>query len=117
MKKLPHDYQKTSNMVARGPAVPKAAVTRVKTDGRIGSVTPPSYLKGGFTVDNNQKAGPPGKLGSKAASHMSPGHKGGSQWSPRVAKSRKMVAGGDKGRPHTNPINWAVKGLRPLKPT
>jgi len=116
MKKLPHDYQKTSNMVAVGPAQPKPAVTRVKTDGRIGSVTPPSYLKGGFTVDNNKKASPPtGQLGSQAKSHMAPGPNVGPTWSPRVAKARKMARPNPK--PYANPINRVVKGLRPLKPT
>src|SRR2546426_524501 len=96
-------YQKNTNLVAKNAPVHLEPVTRVKTDGRIGSVTPPSMLKGGFTVDNNPKAGPPGKMGSHAASHMSPDHVGGNEWSPRVKKARAQVAPGDKGRTHTNP--------------
>lgn len=110
-------YQKNRNLKSSAPFEQHPPVTRVKTDGRIGSVTPPSMLKGGFTVDNNQKAGPAGKLGSHAASHMSPSHEGGSQWSPRVKKARAMAAPGDRGRTHTNPVNHTVGGLKKVKPT
>src|SRR5256886_9687696 len=60
------------------PGQKEFQVTRVKTDGRIGSATPHSELKGGFEVDNNQKAQPHhGRLGGVAATHMSPSHEGG----------------------------------------
>jgi len=89
-RKLPHDYNKSTNLVAKGPDVPPTpGLERVKTDGRIGTVHHP---KGGFTVDNNRKMGPPyGTLGSNAATHMSVEHKG-NVWSPRVKKARAMAA-------------------------
>src|SRR6185437_10901505 len=91
MKAKPaHDYNKSTNLVSKGPDLPPTpGLERVKTDGRIGSVNHP---KGGFTVDNNPKFGPPfGTIGSNAASHMSTSHKG-NVWSPRAAKARKMAA-------------------------
>src|SRR5207253_4875950 len=52
-------YQKNQNLVvAHEFAGQNPRVTRVKTDGRIGSATPHSELRGGYTVDNNKKAGP-----------------------------------------------------------
>src|SRR5947207_11332631 len=82
-------YQKNTNLVATNAPVNTGPVTRVKTDGRIGSVTPPRYLKGGLTVDNNKAQQPHhGTIGAAAASHMSPSHTGGNHWSPRVAKAR-----------------------------
>ena len=110
-------YQKNQNMKAMHDfAGQNPQVTRTKTDGRIGSATPHSELKGGFTVDNNPKAGPAGPLGSKAAAHMSPDHEGGTHWSPRVAKARAMANKGPT-RPHTHPINTEKRGsLKRVKP-
>lgn len=111
------NYQKNQNMVKAGPEPKDFQVTRVKTDGRIGSTTPPAMLKGGLTVNNNPKAGPSGGLASKAAKHMSAGHEGGNQWSPRVAKSRAMAAAGRgaQARPHTEPVNHGLR-FKPVKP-
>ena len=107
-------------MVKTGPEPKNFLVTRVKTDGRIGSATPAAYLKNGAaSVDNNRKVGPPsGSLGSNAAKHMSPSHEGGTHWQPRVAKARAMAnAGrGAKSRPHTEPINALRATLRPDRP-
>jgi hypothetical protein len=90
MKAKPaHEYNRNTNLVAKGPDVPPTpGLERVKTDGRIGSATHPN---GGWTVDNNRKAGPPAEIGTQAARHMSPSH-GGEHWSPRVAKARKAAA-------------------------
>ena len=109
-------YQKNQNMVASHQfAGQNPRVMRVKTDGRIGSVTPPGLLKGGFTVDNNPKMGPPsGPLGSNAAKHMGVGHQGGSAWSPRVAKARAMAKPNAKA--YANPVNQTRGPLIPKKP-
>lgn len=112
-------YQKSQNLVQRHDfAGQNPRVTRVKSDGRIGSATPPDLLKGGFSVNNNQKAGPAGPLASKAAKHMSPGHEGGDQWSPRVAKARATASAGRNAqhRAHTEPINVQKSGLKRVKP-
>ena len=114
-------YQKTQKLVSEHEfAGQNPRVSRVKTDGRIGSVTPPQFLKGGLSVDNNQKLGPPyGPIGSTAASHMGPGEPKGNTWSPRVAKARAMKAAGMKAfsRPHVNPINTETPALkRGVKP-
>jgi hypothetical protein len=112
------NYQKNQTMVKTGPEPKNFAVTRTKTDGRIGSVTPPAYLKGGLTVDNNPKAGPSGGLGSKAAKHMSGAHEGGNQWAPRVAKARAMASAGRAAqhRTHTEPVNITTPRLKHVKP-
>ena len=115
------NYQKNTNMVAESEfAGQSPRVARVKTDGRIGSVTPPSFLKGGFTADNNSKAQPHGGgLGAVAATHMSTNPKG-ETWSPRAGKARAMASAGRKAmsRPHTNPINAETPALkRGVKPT
>src|SRR5258706_15744379 len=62
-------YQKNQNLVKRHDfAGQNPTVRRVKTDGRIGSATPPEYLKGGLTVNNNAKAqAHRGGLGAVAA--------------------------------------------------
>ena len=113
-------YAKNQNMVQQHQfAGQNPQTTRVKTDGRIGSVTPPEYLRGGLTVDNNTKMGPPyGTIGSSAAKHMSANHEGGDQWSKRVAKARATAAAGRaaKSRPHTEPINVQKSGLKRVKP-
>lgn len=108
-------YQKNQNLKQVGPRQKDFQVTRVKTDGRIGTATPHSQLMGGFTVDNNQKVGPPaGRLGSNAARHMSPSHEGGDQWQPRVKKSRSMAKPNPKG--YANPVNMTRKVLKHVKP-
>lgn len=113
-------YQKNQNLVQEHAfSGQNPRVTRVKTDGRIGSATPHSQLKGGFVVNNNQKAGPPsGPLGSNAAKHMSVGHEGGDQWQPRVRKARAMANAGRglKHRAHTDPVNLAKPALKHVKP-
>ena len=105
------NYQKNTNMVAEHEFAGQHPQTRkIKTDGRIGSVTPPSFLKGGFTVDNNSKVQPHGGgLGAVAATHMGVNPKG-ETWSPRAGKARAMASTGRKAmsRPHTNPINAQV---------
>jgi hypothetical protein len=113
-------YQKNQNMVQEHQfSGQNPTVTRVKTDGRIGSVTPPNFLKGGFTADNNSKVQPhSGGLGAVAASHLGLNPKGGT-YSPRVAKARATAAAGRKAmsRPHTNPINAEVPSrLKHVKP-
>lgn len=113
------NYQKNQNLKQTGPKQPEAQVTRTKTDGRIGSATPPAFLKGGSgSVNNNKKAGPSGNLGVQAMQHMSPSHEGGKHWSPRVAKSRAQAAAGRaaQSRPHTEPINVARGVLKHQKP-
>jgi hypothetical protein len=108
-------YQRKQTPTSSAPfAGQSPPVTRVKTDGRIGSVTPPSMLKGGFTVDNNTKAGPPGRLGSKVATHVSPGHQGGNEWSPRVKKARAMAHPNPKA--YANPVNQKRGSLIVKKP-
>lgn len=113
-------YQKNTNLVQRHDFEGQSpTVARVKTDGRIGSVTPPGYLKGGSTsVDNNKKAGPSGNLGVEAQKHMGLGHVGGSSWAPRVAKARATASAGRaaKHRTHTEPINLKRGGLKSVKP-
>lgn len=112
-------YQKNQNMVATHQfAGQSPRVMRTKTDGRIGSATPPQFLKGGLTVDNNAKAGPSGGIGSQAAKHMSVGHEGGKAWSPRVAKARATAAAGRAAqhRPHTDPVNTRTPRLKHTRP-
>lgn len=102
-------------LVAQNQDVSAGPVTRVKTDGRIGSVTPPSYLKGGLTVDNNSDAQPhAGGIGAVAAKHMGPHHQGGDQWTPRVAKARKMAKPNAKS--YANPVNQSRGPLVPKRP-
>lgn len=112
-------YQKNQNLVKAGPEPKNFQVTRVKTDGRIGSTTPPQYLKGGnASVRNNAKAqSHRGGLGSVAAKHMGPGHEGGDTWAPRVAKARAQAAAGRgaKARPHTEPVNHGLR-FKHIKP-
>jgi hypothetical protein len=110
------NYQKNTNLVSSNKDVPPTpGLKRVKTDGRIGSTTPPSMLKGGLSVNTNASAqSHKGGLGSAAALHMSPGHKGG-VWSPRVAKARAQVAKAPN-RTHTNPVNLGVRGLKRVRP-
>lgn len=108
-------YQKNQNMVQTGPRQKDFQVTRVKTDGRIGSATPHSELKGGFTVDNNQKVQPHhGSLGSVAASHMSHTYESGGAYQPRVAKARSMAKPNAKA--YANPINVQRGKLKHVKP-
>jgi hypothetical protein len=112
-------YQKNQNLVAAHEfSGQNPQVRRVKTDGRIGSVTPPDYLRGGLTVDTNAKASPSKGLGAQAAKHMNANHEGGDVWSPRVAKARATANAGRaaKSRPHTNPINVQKSGLKRVKP-
>ena len=112
---MAYPYSKNQNMKSVGPDPGKTpGLQPVKTDGRIGSVTPPSYLKGGLTVDNNSKAQPhEGGIGSVAASHMGPGVKGGT-WSPRAEKARKMAK--PYPREHGHPMNVKSKTLKRVKP-
>ena len=108
-------YQKNQNLKQVGPGQKEFQVTRVKTDGRIGSATPHSELKGGFEVDNNQKAQPHhGRLGGVAATHMSPSHEGGDIYQPRVKKVRAMAKPNPKG--YANPVNMTRKVLKHVKP-
>ena len=108
-------YQKNQNLKQVGPVQKEFQVTRVKTDGRIGSATPHSELKGGFEVDNNQKAQPHhGRLGGVAATHMSPSHEGGDVYQPRVKKARAMAKPNPKG--YANPVNMTRKVLKHVKP-
>jgi len=112
-------YQKNQNLVqAHEFSGQNPQVRRVKTDGRIGSVTPPEYLRGGLTVNNNAKASPSKGLAAQAAKHMNANHEGGDVWSPRVAKARAYAnAGRNKmSRPHTNPVNVQKSGLKRVKP-
>ena len=112
---MAYPYTKNQNMKSVGPDTPKTpGLQPVKTDGRIGSVTPPSWLKGGYTVDNNKKAGPHAEMGALAASHMSPAPRG-ETWSPRVAKARAMAK--PYPREHGHPVNTKSKTLKPVKPT
>ena len=108
-------YQKNQNLVASHEfAGQNPRVTRVKTDGRIGSATPHSELRGGYTVDNNKKAGPSGELGVEAQKHMTVGHEGGDAWSPRVKKARSMAKPNAKA--YANPVNVARGVLKHVKP-
>src|SRR5690349_13033012 len=99
---VPGGPQHHTNLVATGPDHgPTPGLRPVKTDGRIGSTTPPSYLKGGLTVDNNKAQQPHhGQIGSAAADHMNASHSG-EHYSPRAAKARAMAAAGraKKARP------------------
>jgi hypothetical protein len=108
-------YNKNTNLVKQaGFAGQHPPVTKVKTDGRIGSATPPSYLKGGLTVDNNKKVQPHhGAIGGAAPSHMGLSPKGGT-WSPRVEKARKMAHPNPK--PYANPLNSVRGPLKRVKP-
>ena len=109
-------YQKNQNLVASHEfAGQNPRVTRVKTDGRIGSATPHSELKGGFTVDNNKKVQPHhGALGSVAASHMSHTYESTGAYQPRVAKARSMAKPNAKA--YANPVNVARGVLKHVKP-
>ncbi len=109
-------YQKNQNLVQRHDfAGQSPRVTRVKTDGRIGSATPPEYLKGGLTVNNNSKAqAHRGGLGAVAAKHMSPSHEGGDVFSRRVTKARSMAKPNPKG--YANPVNVDRPTLKHVKP-
>jgi len=112
-------YAKNQNMVQQHQfSGQNPQTTRVKTDGRIGSVTPPDYLRGGLTVNNNAKASPSKSLAAHAAKHMNANHEGGDVWSPRVAKARAYANAGRaaKSRPHTEPINVQKSGLKRVKP-
>lgn len=113
-------YQKNQSLVVSNKDLaPTPGLKRVKTDGRIGSVTPPSMLKGGFTVDNDTGVQPKsgGALGAVAARHMSPNHDGqGTHFSPRVLKARAQVkpAAGKTG--FRNPVNVHPPALRKVVP-
>jgi hypothetical protein len=109
-------YAKNTNLVQESEfAGQNPRVARTKTDGRIGSATPPEYLKGGFTVDNNQKVQPHhGKLGGVAAAHMSHTHEGGDAYQPRVKKARSMAKPNPKA--YANPVNVDRPGLKHVKP-
>ncbi len=108
-------YQKNQNLVAQNADLPAHRLQRIKTDGRIGSATPPQYLKGGLTVNNNSKVqSHSGGLGAVAAKHMSPSHEGGHAFSPRVTKARAMAKPNAKA--YANPINVDRPSLKPVKP-
>ena len=109
-------YQKNQNMVQSHEfAGQNPRVTRVKTDGRLGTNTPHSELRGGFEVDNNQKVQPHhGRLGSVAGAHMGPNHEGGDAYQPRVKKARAMAKPNPKG--YANPVNMTRKVLKHVKP-
>lgn len=108
-------YQKNQRMKSVGPSVDLGAVQRVKTDGRIGSATPASYLKGGLDVNNNSAQQPHrGGLAGVAASHMGTSPKGGT-WSPRVEKARKTASTPRKEK-HVHPINHAKPALKRVTP-
>lgn len=108
-------YQKSQNMKSVGPDVDLGPVQRVKTDGRIGSATPASYLKGGLDVNTNSAAQPhSGGLAGAAASHMGTNPKGGT-WSPRVAKARKTAAT-PRHEAHVHPMNHAKPALKKVTP-
>jgi hypothetical protein len=109
-------YQKNQNMVQTHEfSGQNPKVIRVKTDGRIGSATPHSELKGGFTVDNNKKVQPHhGPLGSVAAAHMSNTHEGGKAFQPRVQKARSMAKPNPK--TYANPVNVERGSLKHVKP-
>lgn len=108
--------QKNTNLVASAPfGGQHPPVNRVKTDGRIGSPTPPGRLKGGLTVNNNSKAqSHGGGLGAVAAKHLSPSHEGGGVWSDRVAKARSKAKPNPK--PYANPVNVDRPSLKRVKP-
>jgi len=109
-------YAKNQNMVMRHDfAGQNPTVKRVKTDGRIGSATPPDLLKGGYSVNNNRGHA----LAAHAAKHMSLGHEGGASFEPRVMKARAMASAGRaaQARPHTQPINHGRGPLKPVKPS
>lgn len=118
---VPGGPQRHTNLVASGPDTgPTPGLKPVKTQGRIGSPTPDSYLRGGLTVDNNKSQQPHGGvIGSAAGDHMSPGHKGGTHWQPYVEKARSRAqAGRNKmARPHTEPINAQGGPLKRVKPS
>lgn len=108
-------YQKNQNLKQRGPVPKDFQVTRVKTDGRIGSATPHSELKGGFTVDNNRKVQPHhGTLGSVAASHMSHTYESTGAYQPRAAKAKQMAKPNPK--KYANPVNVERGTLKHVKP-
>lgn len=108
-------YQKNTSLKSEASFPQHPPVIRVKTDGRIGSVSSPGSLKGGLTVDNNKKVqSHGGGLGSAAAKHMSTGHTG-DVWSPRVAKARKSMDQGPT-RSFAHPVNHRVGNLKRIKP-
>lgn len=110
-----NQYQKNTNLKSEASFPQHPPVIRVKTDGRIGSVSSPASLKGGLTVDNNKKVqSHGGGLGGAAAKHMSPGHKG-EAWSPRVAKARAALNKGPA-RAFAHPVNHRVGNLKRIKP-
>lgn len=114
------NYQKNTNLVQEHQFQGQhPTVARTKTDGRIGSATPPQFLKGGLTVNNNDKAQPhSGTIGAVAAKHMSAGHTPGQSYAPRAAKARAMASAGRKAmsRPHTEPINNTRGPLKRIRP-
>jgi len=111
------NYNKNTSQVSSNKDLPPTpGLQRTKTDGRSGSATPPKYLKGGLTVNNNKSQQPHhGEIGSAAASHMSAGHQG-DVWAPRVAKSRK-VAGTARHGMGIEPQNHAAPALKRMKPS
>ena len=111
------NYQKNTNMVASAPfAGEHPPVIRVKTDGRIGSATPHSELKGGFTVDTGKLQPHKGGLAAVAARHMSPSDPP-PTFTKRVAASRAQVAKQTGKAGFRNPINTDRPALKPVKPT
>lgn len=111
---MKHSKQRSTSQIFGSTQAASPGISRVKTDGRIGSATPARYLSGGFTADNNQAQQPHhGAVGSAAAKHMSPGHKGG-VWSPRATKARAMAKPNPK--PYANPVNAATPSLKRVKP-
>jgi hypothetical protein len=110
------NYQKNTNLVQEHQfAGQRPTVKRIKTDGRIGSATPPEMLKGGFTVDNNQKVQPHhGKLGSVAAAHMTHTFASPGVYQPRVKQARARAIPNAKA--YANPVNVDRPSLKHVKP-
>lgn len=89
---MKNSKQQNTNQKSVGPVISGGGVTRVKTEGRIGSTAPTSWTKGGLNVNTNSSAqSHGGGLAGEAAKHMGPGHKGG-VWSDRAAKARAQAA-------------------------
>lgn len=113
---MKNSKQKNTNAVYKGGSSGSAGgVTRVKTDGRIGSPTPAGRLKGGLDVNNNSRAQPhSGGLAGSAANHLGTGVKGGT-WVARVEKARALAATPRRDK-HVKPINAQSGSLKRMKP-
>lgn len=100
---------------AVGPKISGGGVTRVKTEGRIGSPTPSRSLSKSMDINTNSSAQPhSGGLAGAAAKHMSPSHSGG-VWTDRAAKARALAATPRKDNYH-QPINAQKYTLHKVKP-